>query len=64
MAAGLCYGPRGGGLQLAPRYQVGVHDTGTLIGALEGGAASSVDRRRRCCGMGACPPQPGDGCMA
>jgi transposase len=35
MAAGLCYGSRGGA-QLAFHHQVGAYDTGTLIGALEG----------------------------
>jgi hypothetical protein len=36
MAAGLCYGSRGGGAALAFHHQVGVYDTTTLIGALEG----------------------------
>jgi len=36
MAAGLCYGSRGGGAQLAFHHQVGAYDTDTLIGALEG----------------------------
>jgi hypothetical protein len=36
MAAGLCYGSRGGGAQLAFHHQVGAYDTTTLIGALEG----------------------------
>jgi transposase len=36
MAAGLCYGSHGGGVQLAFHHQVGAYDTGTLIGALEG----------------------------
>jgi transposase len=35
MAAGLCYGSRGGA-QLAFHHQVGAYDTTTLIGALEG----------------------------
>ena len=35
MAAGLCYGSRGGGAQLAFHHQVGAYDTDTLIGALE-----------------------------
>jgi hypothetical protein len=35
MAAGLCYGSRGGG-QLAFHHQQGAYDTDTLIGALEG----------------------------
>ncbi len=34
MAAGLCYGSRGGGAQLAFHHQVGAYDTDTLIGAL------------------------------
>jgi DDE superfamily endonuclease len=34
MAAGLCYGSRGGGAQLAFHQQVGAYDTDTLIGAL------------------------------
>ena len=34
MAAGLCYGPRGGGAQLAFHHQVGAYDTDSLIGAL------------------------------
>jgi len=36
MAAGLCYGSRGGGAQVAFHHQVGAYDTTTLIGALEG----------------------------
>ena len=36
LAAGLCYGSRGGGAQLAFHHQVGAYDTDTLIGALEG----------------------------
>jgi putative transposase len=36
MAAGLCYGPRGGGAKVAFHHQVGAYDTATLIGALEG----------------------------
>ena len=36
MAAGLCYGSRGGGAQLAFHHQVGAYDTDTLISALEG----------------------------
>jgi len=36
MAAGLCYGSRGGGAQLAFHHQLGAYDTTTLIGALEG----------------------------
>jgi transposase len=36
MAAGLCYGSRGGGAQLAFHHQQGADDTDTLIGALEG----------------------------
>jgi hypothetical protein len=36
MAAGLCYGSRGGGAQLAFHHQLGAYDTDTLIGALEG----------------------------
>jgi hypothetical protein len=35
MAAGLCYGSRGGGAALAFHYQVGAYNTDTLIGALE-----------------------------
>jgi transposase len=34
MAAGLCYGSRGGGAQVAFHHQVGAYDTTTLIGAL------------------------------
>jgi hypothetical protein len=34
MAAGLCYGSRGGGAQLAFHHQVGAYDTDNLIGAL------------------------------
>jgi hypothetical protein len=34
MAAGLCYGSRGGGASLAFHHQVGAYDTDTLIGAL------------------------------
>jgi hypothetical protein len=55
MAAGLCYGSRGGGAAVAFHYQVGAYDTTTLIGALEGCAASWAGRRRRWCGTG-CPP--------
>jgi hypothetical protein len=36
MAAGLCYGSRGGGAQLAFHHQLGAYDTDTLSGALEG----------------------------
>jgi hypothetical protein len=36
LAAGLCYGSRGGGAQVAFHHQVGAYDTTTLIGALEG----------------------------
>jgi hypothetical protein len=36
MAAGLCYGSRGGGAQVAFHHQQGAYDTTTLIGALEG----------------------------
>jgi DDE superfamily endonuclease len=36
MAAGLCYGSRGGGAQLAFHHRLGAYDTDTLIGALEG----------------------------
>jgi transposase len=36
MAAGLCYGSRGGGAQLAFHHQLDAYDTDTLIGALEG----------------------------
>ena len=35
MAAGLCYGSRGGGAALAFHHQVGAYDTETLIGALD-----------------------------
>jgi hypothetical protein len=34
MAAGLCYGSRGGGAALAFHHQVGAYNTQTLIGAL------------------------------
>jgi hypothetical protein len=34
MAAGLCYGSRGGGASLAFHHQVGAYNTQTLIGAL------------------------------
>ena len=34
MAAGLCYGSRGGGAQVAFHHQVGAYDTTTLIAAL------------------------------
>lgn len=34
MAAGLCYGSRGGGAAVAFHHQVGAYDTTTLIGAL------------------------------
>ena len=36
MAAGLCYGSRGGGAAVAFHHQQGAYDTDTLIGALEG----------------------------
>jgi hypothetical protein len=36
MAAGLCYGSRGGGAALAFHHQLGAYDTDNLIGALEG----------------------------
>jgi hypothetical protein len=36
MAAGLCYGSRGGGAAVAFHHQLGAYDTDTLIGALEG----------------------------
>ena len=36
MAAGLCYGSRGGGAQLAFHHQVDADDTDSLIDALEG----------------------------
>jgi DDE superfamily endonuclease len=36
MAAGLCYGSRGGGASVAFHHQLGAYDTNTLIGALEG----------------------------
>ena len=36
MAAGLCYGSRGGGAALAFHHQPGAYDTDTLIGALQG----------------------------
>ncbi|HYY82832.1 MAG TPA: hypothetical protein VFD04_27115, partial [Actinomycetes bacterium] len=36
LAAGLCYGSRGGGAQVAFHHQVGAYDTDSLIGALEG----------------------------
>jgi putative transposase len=36
MAAGLCYGSRGGGAALAFHHQQGAYDTTALIGALEG----------------------------
>jgi hypothetical protein len=36
MAAGLCYGSRGGGAALAFHHHQGAYDTDTLIGALEG----------------------------
>ena len=35
MAAGLCYGSRGGGAALAFHHQVGAYDTDSLIGALD-----------------------------
>jgi transposase len=35
MAAGLCYGSRGGGASLAFHHQVSAYDTDTLISALE-----------------------------
>jgi transposase len=35
MAAGLCYGSRGGGAAVAFHHQVGTYDTQTLISALE-----------------------------
>jgi hypothetical protein len=63
MAAALCYGSGGGGAQLAFHHQPGAYDTDTLIGALEGCAASSVGRRRPCCGTG-CPPTAANGCAA
>jgi hypothetical protein len=52
MAAGLCYGSRGGGAALAFHYQVGAYDTDTLIGALSNYDGSSAGRRRPCCGTG------------
>ena len=55
MAAALCYGSRGGGAALAFHHQVGADDTQTLIGALEGCAASSAGRRRPWCGTGSPP---------
>jgi transposase len=36
MAAGPCYGSRGGGAQVAFHHQVGAYDTDSLIDALEG----------------------------
>ena len=36
MAAGLCYGSRGGGAQLAFHHHPDAYDTDSLIGALEG----------------------------
>jgi hypothetical protein len=36
MAAGLCYGSRGGSAALAFHHQLGAYDTDSLIGALEG----------------------------
>ncbi len=36
MAAGLCYGSRGGGASLAFHHQRGAYDTDSLIGALDG----------------------------
>ena len=35
MAAGLCYGSRGGGAAVAFHHQQGAYDTDTLIGALQ-----------------------------
>jgi hypothetical protein len=63
MAAALCYGSRGGGAQLPFYHQVGAYDTDTLIGALEGCAASSVGRRPPWCGTG-CPPTAAGRCTA
>jgi hypothetical protein len=39
MAAGLCYGSRGGGAQLAFHHQVGAYNSDTLIQALGLGVA-------------------------
>ncbi len=61
MAAGLCYGSRGGGAQLAFHHQQGAYDTDTLIGALGGCAAFPAGRRRPCCGTG-CPPTAATRC--
>jgi transposase len=36
MAAGLCYGSRGGGAAVAFHHQLGAYNSQTLIGALEG----------------------------
>jgi hypothetical protein len=65
MAAGLCYGSRGGGAQLAFHHQVGAYDTTTLIGALErlrlflGGQKATL-----VWGPAARPPQQADARLA
>jgi hypothetical protein len=68
LAAGLCYGWRGGGAQLAFHHQVGAYDTDTLISALQGlrrflggQKATLVDA---CVGRAARPPQPRDARLA
>jgi transposase len=63
MAAGLCYGSRGGA-QLAFHHQLDAYDTDTLIGALEGLRRFLGGRRRRLCGRAARPPQPRDARLA
>src|SRR5919198_4383447 len=46
LAAGLCYGSRGGGAQLAFHHQVGAYDPTTLIRSLEGLRRFLGGRRR------------------
>jgi hypothetical protein len=61
LAAGLCYGSRGGGAQLAFHHQVGAYDTDTLIGALEGLRRFLGGQKATLLGTG-CPPTAATPC--
>jgi hypothetical protein len=52
IAAGLCYGSRGGGAALAFHHQLGPYDTDTVIQALGELRRFLAGRRQPCCGTG------------
>jgi hypothetical protein len=64
MAAALCYGVRGGGVQLAFQVHPGNYDTDSLIGVLQELHRFLGGEKATLLGWAARPPQPSDAGLA